>query len=87
MLASFPRSSRKLPLSAASAERTSDILYLYIILTYLDLHVLTQQFFLAEGVLCLPADDVHWPLLQLALDGTEQDEQGLPHMLLQTGAR
>jgi len=49
---------------------------------YLDFHVLTQQFFFAERVLGLSSDYVHRAFLQLALDGSEQNEQGLPHVFL-----
>ena len=51
--------------------------------TYLHIKMLTQQFLLAEGVSGFSREDVHWSLLQLALDGTIEDEQGLTNMLLE----
>ena len=44
--------------------------------------MLTQQFFLREGVSGLSCDDIDRALLQLALDGTVESEQWLAHMLL-----
>ena len=56
--------------------------YVCVCVAYLDVKVLPQQFLLGEGVSGLSGDDVHRPLLQLLLDGTVEDEQGLPRMLL-----
>ena len=50
--------------------------------TYLHIKVLTQQLLLTEGVSGLPCDHVHWTLLKLTLDGSEEDEHGLANMLL-----
>ena len=47
--------------------------------------MLTEQFLLGERVPCLAGDDVDRTLLQLTLDGSEQREERLPDVVLQSG--
>lgn len=55
--------------------------------TNLWIHGCPKQFLFAKRLSRLSREDINGPLLQLTLDGPEENVQGFPYMLLREGGR